>query len=58
MKTGAMVEYANRRTRAHLGRFRRLAQDLEADRLDPAWLAEVEARDNIFPRIDYRIYSP
>jgi 1,4-alpha-glucan branching enzyme len=58
MKTGAMVEYANRRTWAHLSRFRRLAQDLEADRIDPAWLAEVESRDNIFPRIDYRIYSP
>ncbi|HWN81691.1 MAG TPA: 1,4-alpha-glucan branching protein domain-containing protein, partial [Candidatus Udaeobacter sp.] len=58
MKTGTMVEYAERRTRTHLSRFRRLEQDVEADQIDPAWLAQVEARDNIFPRIDYRIYTP
>jgi len=58
MKTGTMVEYAERRTWRHLSRFRRLDQDLEADRIDPAWLAAIEARDNIFPRIDYRIYTP
>jgi 1,4-alpha-glucan branching enzyme len=58
MKTGTMVEYANRRTWTHLSRFRRLDQDLEADRIDPVWLGEIEARDNIFPRLDYRIYRP
>jgi 1,4-alpha-glucan branching enzyme len=58
MKTGSMVEYAERRTRTHLSRFRRLDQDLESDRIDPEWLAAIEARDNIFPTIDYRIYTP
>ncbi len=58
MKTGTMVEYANERTWTHLSRFHRLGRDLEADRIDPAWLAEIESRDNIFPRIDYRLYCP
>jgi predicted glycosyl hydrolase (DUF1957 family) len=25
--------------------------------VDPAWLAEVERRDNAFPEIDYRVYA-
>jgi 1,4-alpha-glucan branching enzyme len=58
MKTGTMVDYAHRRTWTHLSRFNRLFQDLEADHLDPDWLMEVESRDNIFPRLDYRVYCP
>ncbi len=58
MKTGTMLEYAHRRTWTHLSRFNRLFQDLEADRLDPSWLEEMEARDNVFPRLDYRVYCP
>jgi len=56
MKTGTMVQYAHRRTWTHLSRFNRLFHELEADRLDPDWLEVVEGRDNIFPRIDYRVY--
>jgi 1,4-alpha-glucan branching enzyme len=58
MKTGTMVQYAHRRTWTHLSRFNRLFHDLEANRLDPDWLEAVEGRDNIFPRIDYRVYCP
>jgi len=54
MKTGTMVEYANRRTWNHLSRFNRLFQDLEADRLDPDWLTDLESRDNIFPELDFK----
>jgi 1,4-alpha-glucan branching enzyme len=57
MSRGTVVEYAIRRTRSHLERFLRLADDLLAARVDPGWLAEVEARDNVFPAIDYRIYA-
>ena len=57
MKTGTMVEYAQRRTEAHIGRFNRLHDDLLGDRLDPDWLGEIESRDNLFPEIDFRVYS-
>jgi predicted glycosyl hydrolase (DUF1957 family) len=28
-----------------------------AGRIDPAWVAEVERRDNLFPEVDYRLYG-
>ncbi len=58
MKTGTMVEYAIRRTKEHVLRFTRLHDQLRAGRVDAAWLAQVEARDNLFPEIDYRVYAP
>ncbi len=58
LKTGTMVDYAVNRTRAHVTRFNRLHDDLLADHIDPDWLTEVEARDNAFPALDYRLYCP
>ncbi|BFM39636.1 glycoside hydrolase family 57 protein [Synechocystis sp. LKSZ1] len=58
MRTGTMVPYAERRTRSHLLRFNKLYDDVRAGTLDEAWLAQVEAMDNIFPSIDYRVYRP
>jgi 1,4-alpha-glucan branching enzyme len=58
MKTGTMVEYAIRRIREHVLRFNRLHDQLRAGSVDPAWLAQVEARDSIFPELDYRVYAP
>ena len=57
MKTGTTVEYAVKRTKDHTFRFNKLYQDIKANQIDSAWLAEVERRDNIFPEIDYRIYT-
>ena len=57
MKTDTMVEYAVRRTAEHVKRFTRLFEELSHDSVDEAWLAGVEGRDNIFPNIDYRVYS-
>jgi 1,4-alpha-glucan branching enzyme len=56
MKTGTMVEYAIRRTKEHVLRFTRLHDQLRAHQVDEAWLASVEARDNIFPEIDHTLY--
>lgn len=56
MKTGTMVEYAVKRTSDHLGRFERLFMGLEHGGLDEPFLADCEARDNLFPEIDYRVY--
>ena len=57
MKTGTMVDYANKRFIAHIGRFTRLYEDLLSDRVDPKWLEIVERADNIFPEIDPEIFA-
>jgi 1,4-alpha-glucan branching enzyme len=57
MKTGAMAEYAHKRTRDHVARFTRLYEDICGGCVDEARLAEIEWRDRIFPDIDYRIYA-
>jgi len=56
MKTGTAVDYACRRVKAHLSRFRRLDRELSNGHIDEGWLADLEWRDNIFPEIDYRVY--
>jgi 1,4-alpha-glucan branching enzyme len=58
IKTGTMVEYAVRRTKEHLLRFSRLYEQLKGGAVDEGWLGTVEARDNLFPEIDYRVYRP
>ncbi len=58
MKTGTMVDYAVRRTREHVLRFTRLHDQIRSGQLDAGWLGWVEAKDNIFPEIDYRVYAP
>ncbi|WP_426751344.1 glycoside hydrolase family 57 protein [Myxococcus sp. Y35] len=58
MKTGTMVEYAQRRTREHILRFQRLHEQLRGGGVDEEWLSHVEARDNIYPELDYRLYLP
>ena len=58
IKTGTMVEYAVRRTKDHLLRFTRLYDQLKGRAVDESWLGTVEAKDNLFPEIDYRVYRP
>ncbi len=58
MKTGTMVEYAVRRSREHVLRFLRLHEQLRGGNIDEPWLSQLEARNNIFPEIDYRVYRP
>ena len=57
MKTGTAVAYAVKRTKDHLGRFGKLYEDLKHGTVDIDWLSDVETKDNIFPELDYRIYS-
>lgn len=58
MRTGTMVPYAVRRTRSHLMRFHKLYEDIRQGKIDSGWLEKVEAIDNIFPSVDYRVYRP
>ncbi|MDC0708452.1 DUF1957 domain-containing protein [Stigmatella sp. ncwal1] len=58
MKTGTMVDYAVQRTQEHILRFLRLSEQVRAGNIDEGWLSQVEARNNLFPEIDYRVYRP
>lgn len=58
MATGTVVEYAVRRTKTHLLNFKGLWHQMRENRLEPAWLAELEERHNIFPHIEPGIYAP
>ncbi|WP_069791442.1 glycoside hydrolase family 57 protein [Cyanobacterium sp. IPPAS B-1200] len=58
MRTGTMVPYAERRTKSHLLRLKKLEEDIWSGEIDSGWLQKVEAIDNIFPSINYRVYRP
>jgi 1,4-alpha-glucan branching enzyme len=57
MKTGTMLEYAMKRTKEHLFRFTKLYDDIRSNKIDAAWLSDIEDKDNIFPDIDYHVYQ-
>ncbi len=58
MKTGTAVKYARKRTVDHMARFIRLYWAVKNDDLEEDEIATLEALDNIFPDLDYRIYLP
>lgn len=57
IKTGTAVQYAIQRISDHIGRFNLLTSRLGEGRVDENELSEFERKDNIFPEIDYNIYS-
>ena len=57
MKTGTTVEYAVKRTRDHLMNFTELYEQLESRQVDESFVADLEFRNNIFPKLDYRIFA-
>jgi len=57
LKTQTHTAYAYRRLRDHLARFTHLEQALRHRQIDPAWLAELEMKDAVFPAVDYRLYA-
>ncbi|MFB6364376.1 1,4-alpha-glucan branching protein domain-containing protein [Paenibacillus elgii] len=56
MDSQTVVDYACRRTKDHLGCFRLLCEQIEAQAVNESFVAELEAKDNCFPGIDYRDY--
>jgi 1,4-alpha-glucan branching enzyme len=58
MKTGTMVDYANLRTKTHINRFNNLYNQIKYNRIDLDYLNRLEQRDNIFPDLNYQIYTP
>lgn len=57
MKTGTMVEYAHKRTKDHVNRFNDLYESIMSSGINNSYLENYEWKDNIFPNIDFRIYS-
>jgi 1,4-alpha-glucan branching enzyme len=57
MYAGTMVDYAVKRTKDFLIRFTLLYKTIRNGKIDEAWLADIESKDNIFPHIDYRVYA-
>lgn len=57
MKTGTMVQYAQRRTKEHIANFNRLFDEMTRGVVDEAFLGILETHNNIFPDIDYRVYA-
>lgn len=57
MKTGTMVQYAEKRTKDHIGRFTKLYHEIKEDHIDEGWLNDIESKDNIFPELDFSVYS-
>ena len=57
MTTGTMVEYAEKRTRDHLVNFMNLHGQITGNSIDEFYLSDLESKNNIFPKINYRIYK-
>lgn len=57
IKNNTTVEYAVRRVNTHVERFNKLYEDITKNSIDIKWLSNVEEIDNIFPNINYEIYS-
>jgi 1,4-alpha-glucan branching enzyme len=57
MKTGTMVEYAHKRTKDHVNRFNELYDSIKENRINRSFLENFEWKDNIFPNIDFRVFS-
>lgn len=57
IKNNTTVEYAIRRVNTHVDRFNKLYEDITKNSIDIKWLSNVEEIDNIFPNINYKIYS-
>ncbi len=56
MKTGTAPHYAAKRTKDHILRFTKLYEQIKYNRIDEAFLSNLEWRDNIFPDINWRYY--
>ena len=56
--TGQAKDYATDRFREHVERFEQIADMIDNNSIDDAALNAIEAIDNCFPVIDYRVYTP
>lgn len=57
LRTGTSPDYATRRVKDHLHRFLALYEQLLAKKINEPQLSQVEQMDNIFPKLNYRLWS-
>ena len=57
LTTRTMVEYAEKRTREHLINFSNLYEQIKRNSVDIGYLQGLEYKNNIFPELDYKVYS-
>jgi 1,4-alpha-glucan branching enzyme len=57
MRTGTTVPYATKRFEDHVVQLDRLCDEIDAGVIDEMALAALEARDDVFPGVDYRLYA-
>jgi 1,4-alpha-glucan branching enzyme len=56
LRTGTSPDYAKKRVKDHLFRFIALHDQLTGAGVDEQWLGQIEARDNLFPEVNYRYW--
>lgn len=57
LRTGTSPDYARRRVKDHLLRFIALHEQLTQTQIDEPWLAQIEARDNLFSNVQPRYWE-
>ena len=57
MTAGTAGSYARKRTEAHINHFLKLYDQIQSGQIDPDNLKTLEERDNLFPELDYHVYS-
>lgn len=57
LRNNTTVEYARKRVKDHTFRFNHLYDSICTGTINESWLREVEKRDNIFPELNYKIYT-
>jgi 1,4-alpha-glucan branching enzyme len=57
IKTATMVEYAVNRTKWHVHNFLQLEEQISGGTIDEDFLSDLESRHNLFPELDYRLYT-
>ena len=57
LKTQTHTGYAYQRLHDHLARFNGLYDAVRQGRIDEPWLSDLEAKDNLFPFLDYHVYA-
>ena len=57
MKTGTMVDYAVKRTKVHVQNCLELYRQIRSGSVYEPFLRNLEATDNAFPEVDYRVYA-
>ena len=57
IKNNTASEYASKRVNCHVERFEKIYNEIISNTVDINWLLNVENIDNIFPKINFRIYK-